>query len=159
MYKKLLFIFFILACVMYATRKTEGFLVDSDNMYYPSSIFLMKRGDKYIGSSSDSSLAMMPDRVYADVFRKIGCNSVGCNIRSYTHDTYWATSPSGGNLQTRGNVVMSSMPETIHMIYNVTDTNKCFIRDSQGMYLKEDASGYLFFDSKEPVEFEIEYLK
>jgi len=149
--------------VVYTATRKEGFLVDSDNLYYPSSIFILKRGDLYIGTSSDSSLAMMPDRIYADVFRKIGCNSVGCNIRSYTHDIYWATntnpSNDGGRLQTRGNVVMSSMPDTIHMIYTVTDTNKCFIRDANGMYLKNDLSGYLFFDSKEPVEFEIEYLK
>lgn len=165
---KLFLVLLIAAVVVYSsTKSTEGFLVDSDNLYYPNSIFLLKRGDKFIGTASDSSLTLVPDAIYADVFRKIGCGELGCNIRSYTHDIYWSTKKDpgesllgNGNLTTVGNVVMSGLPDTLNMIFSLDSANECYIREtSSGLFLKEDLSGYLYFNSKEPVPFEIVYLK
>lgn len=166
MYKLLLLLAFT-ALIIYSGQPKEGFLVDSDNLYYPNSIFLLKRGDKYIGTASDSSLALVPDAIYADVFRKIGCGELGCNIRSYTHDIYWSTKRDpgesllgNGNLSTVGNVVMSGLPDNLNMIFSLTNPGECYIRESaSGMFLQEDLSGYLYFNSKTPVPFEIIYLK
>lgn len=165
---KLLLVLLIAAVVVYSSAKSqEGFLVDSDNLYYPNSIFLLKRGDHYIGTASDSSLALVPDSIYADVFRKIGCGELGCNIRSYTHDIYWSTKRDpgesllgNGNLMTVGNVVMSGLPDNLNMIFSLDSPNVCYIRESKsGLFLKEDLSGYLYFNSTEPIPFEIIYLK